>query len=111
MQEWVLILFVYVEGDFRDTTRIAQFPDFVSCEQEGHALQLDFMDRATFAMTAQLFDHGATIDKDTVRARTVALFDCIKVPVEGSCKDQECIDDSWRKSTTMQRLYDRSSSD
>lgn len=111
MQEWALILSVWVEGDFQDMTRIAQFPDYATCQIEGEALQLDFMDRATFVKVAHLLDEGATFDKDALRARTVALYDCIKVPVEGRCEGQVCNEDGQRQSTTRKRLADHGTID
>ena len=111
MQEWALILSVWVEGDFQDMTRVAQFPDYATCQLEGEALQMDFMDRATFVKVAHLFDEGATIDKDAIRTRTVALYDCIKVPVDRQCEDQGCVEDGWQQSTTRKRLSDRDLSD
>ena len=111
LQEWILIFSVWVDGDFRDMTRVAQFQEYATCKIEGDALQLDFMERAAFVKTAQLLDQGETPDKDAIRARTVALYDCIRVPSAGLCSDDKCAEDAGRQSTTRERISERVRSD
>lgn len=102
-----LIVTTWVEGDFRDMTRVAEFVDYASCEREGSALQIDFMDRALFVKTARLLDEGKTFDKDSVRSRTVVLFDCIRVPLENYCIGPECDEEDGLRSTTEARALKR----